>query len=144
MYRPLDEARLHEVLRKLKGEYRLITEWGEITVRIEPVRLGFRGVRGRPDELLVLEVKLPVLGEPISITVPVLIEVETRGGFNAALKDLRAFSERTRRGELNYIKIPFLILGRRRRTEILSPVEIGAEIEAKEIRNLFPIPTEEQ
>ncbi|MGB2726953.1 MAG: hypothetical protein WBD09_00550 [Halobacteriota archaeon] len=107
-----EEAEFHRKMQKYKGEHQINTDWGKITITLNPIP-NYAGGKGRPDEILVVELDFAVLGTDVKLSVPVLIEVATKGGWSGDAKvDLEKFCERTISGEQkSYLKIPMIVVG---------------------------------
>lgn len=128
------EGKLHEKVEELKGRWVQKTNWGKIIIEFLPKRIGFGSKKGVPDELLIVNISFPLFGEIISLKAPVLFEAE-KGGIEAALEDLRKYSQRTTatpREQESYIELPMLVLGvKKRRKE--REVNVGAKIKLVEV-----------
>ncbi|MCL4436352.1 MAG: hypothetical protein M1503_03185 [Thaumarchaeota archaeon] len=121
---------MHEFIEKYRGSWNVKTKYGEIVVSLRPYRIGYGSRRGRPDELIEVELRISILGEWASIVAPILIEAETKGGLSSAEEDLSEFSKRTRAGEQDsHLSIPYLVIGKKRqrtRTDTVLPVKVKA------------------
>jgi len=131
------EAKLHEYVEKLRGEWAIKTDWGKITVAFRPYRIGYGTRKGRPDELLIVKVTFPLFGEDASLQVPVLLEMEEKSGMPASLEDLEKFLKRMLSGEeediyYKYTEIPMFAIGKKRREKI-EDVPLRAKVKIKEI-----------
>jgi len=124
-----DEVRLSRILAKMRGTGQVIFPWGKININVDYINYSAGG-EGCPDSLLALRITLPVLGEHVSVQVPILIEAE-KAGMNAAMEDLSKFCARSMRGTLeggqtSFVEIPMLVVrekpehGQRREDSILK------------------------
>lgn len=105
-----DEMELYRKLKVIEGTYETKTEWGKITVTLGAIP-SYAGGKGRPDELLAIEVKFAYFGTDIKLSVPVLIE-SGKAGFSDAVVDLNEFCERSISGEQkSHIEIPMIVIG---------------------------------
>lgn len=130
-----DESRTFRLLERYRGEYKLPAEWGNLKVTMRPIRIGYGSKRGRPDEILEIEIKFPLLTEMISLKVPVLIEDESKAGVPGAMVDLKEYSKRTLKGEQDsHLKLPFIIVGTGR-SKSTSSKDIKCEFDIHEIPN---------
>lgn len=110
-----NEARLHEIAEKLRGEWEIKTNWGIIKVAFRPLRLHYRSVKRTPDEIINIRISFPLFGEWVALEAPVLLELE-KGGIQATLTDVRKYSERSQTGEQeSYVKLPMLVVGKERK-----------------------------
>jgi len=108
--RERDEMEFHRKLKVVEGAYEAKTNWGKITVTLEAIP-NYAGGKGRPDELLAIEVKFAILGTDIKLSIPVLIELG-KTGFSDAVVDLNEFCERSISGEQkSHIEIPMIVIG---------------------------------
>lgn len=131
------EAKLHEHVEKLRGEWAIKTDWGKIIVTFRPYRIGYGTRKGTPDELLIVNVAFPLFGEEASLQVPVLLEMEEKSGIPASLEDMEKFLKRMHSGEeediyYKYTEIPMFVIGKKRRGKI-KEVSLRAKIKIKEI-----------
>jgi hypothetical protein len=108
--RERDEMEFHRNLKVVEGTYEAKANWGKITVTLEAIP-NYAGGKGRPDELLAIEVKFAILGTDIKLSIPVLIELG-KTGFSDAMVDLNEFCERSMSGEQkSHIEIPMIVVG---------------------------------
>ncbi len=114
-----DEQKLHESIEKYRTKSGIIkTDWGYVKIEILPKRVGFGSKRGTPDEVLIIRITLPILGETLNVQVPILLEDEARGGLDCAIRDLSKFSERNlNEGDESYIELPMLVIGKENNTK---------------------------
>lgn len=114
-----DEHMLDIALAKLNGKARANFDWGTVTVEFSSLNLSAGG-RGSPDALVLINLEFDLLGEPVSVQVPVLVEAE-KAGLESAIEDLDKFTNRSLNGEPSYLKLPMLVAtrstSRRSRTE---------------------------
>jgi len=132
-----NEAKLHESVEKLRGEWSIKTDWGKIVIKFRPYRIGYGSKKGRPDELLIVNVSFPLFGEELVLQVPVLLELESKSGMPASLKDLEIWLERMQKGEeediyYKYAEIPMIAIGKKRR-EKTKDIPIRAKVKIKEV-----------
>lgn len=131
-----DEQKLHESIEKYRGEWDIKTEWGYINVEFLPKRIGFGSKKGTPDEILITKFVFPILGQKVSIQVPILLEAETKGGLDAALTDLFKFSERNlKEGADSYVEIPMLVIGKEYRSR-KKDIQLRCTVNIEERRGL--------
>lgn len=135
------ESRLHEHIEKLRGEWEIQTNWGKITISLRPYRIGYGAKKGTPDELLVINVAFPLLGEEASLQMPVLLEMEEKGGTPASLEDAEKFVKRMLTGEeediyYKYTETSMFVVGIKRRSKIID-APLRAKIKIKEIPSLI-------
>jgi len=114
-----DEIRLSRILSKMQGASEINYPWGKIRVNIDYINYSAGG-KGCPDSLLILNIALPVMGEQVSIKVPILIEAE-KAGMSAAMEDLEKFCNRSILGTMegggsSFIEIPMLVVTERPRS----------------------------
>jgi hypothetical protein len=133
------EGKLHEHIEKMRGEWNVKTDWGSITLNFKPYRIGYSSKKGTPDELLIVGISFPVLGEDLSLQIPVLLELENKGGMPASLEDAEKFVKRMLSGEeedlyYKYTETPMLVIGLKRRNKIID-APLRAKIKIKEITN---------
>lgn len=127
-----DEAKLHEIVEKIRGVWEIETDWGIIKVAFRPLRIHYKSIKGVPDEIINIEISFPLFGEWISLEAPVLLELE-KGGIEASLDDLRKFSERSQTGEQeSYVKLPMLIIGRERKSKNFN-ILLSVRVDMREI-----------
>lgn len=129
------EGRLHEKVEELRGRWVKETSWGEMTIEFLPKRIGFGSKKGAPDELLIINISFPFLGETIRLKAPVLIEAE-KGGTENALEDLRKYSQRTTampREQESHIELPMLVIGAKEKTKE-QEISVGAKIKLIEVQ----------
>lgn len=131
------EAKLHEYIEKLRGEWSIITNWGKIIVTFRPYRIGYGTRKGTPDELLIVKVTFPLFGEEASLQIPVLLEMEEKSGMPGSLEDLEKFLKRMHSGEeediyYRYTEIPMFVIGQKKREKI-KDISLLAKIKIKEV-----------
>jgi len=108
--RERDEMELHRKMKKIEGEYEAKTNWGKIAITIKAIP-SYAGGKGRPDEILTIEVKFAMLGTDIKLSMPVLIEL-AKTGYSDAVVDLSEFCKRSISGEQkSRLEIPMIIIG---------------------------------
>ena len=135
------EAKLHEYVERLRGEWAIKTDWGKIIVTFRPFRVGYGTKKGTPDELLIIKVVFPLFGEEASLQLPVLLEMEEKSGMSASLEDLEKFlkgmlSGREKDIYYKYTEIPMFVLGKKRKEKI-KEILLRTKIKIKEIsRNI--------
>lgn len=107
-----EEAEFHRKMQKFEGKYQVKTDWGKIIVTLDAIP-NYAGGEGRPDEILVVKVDFPILGTDVKLSVPVLIEIATKGGWGGDAKiDLEKFCERSISGrQKSYLEIPMIVIG---------------------------------
>jgi hypothetical protein len=128
-----DEAKLHEIVEKLRGEWEIKTNWGIVKVAFRPSRIHYAAVKGTPDEIIVSRVTFPLFGEWISLEAPVLLELEKKGGMAASLDDLRKFSERSQAGKQeSYVKLPMIVIGKEKKSKSVN-IPLDVRIDIKEV-----------
>jgi hypothetical protein len=127
------EAKLHEIVEKLRGEWEIRTDWGKIRVAFRPLRIHYGSAKGVPDELIIVEVSFPLLGEWVFLQAPVLLEVEEKGGISASLEDLRKFAERSQAGEQeSHVTLPMIVIGNERKSKT-KDILLNIIVDIKEI-----------
>lgn len=131
------EAKLHEYVEKLRGKWTIKTDWGEIIVNFRPYRIGYGTRKGTPDELLIVKLSFPLLGEDASLQIPILLEMEEKSGMAASIADLEKFLKRMQAGEeediyYKYTEIPMFAIGKKRKGKI-KDVPLRAKVKIKEI-----------
>jgi hypothetical protein len=127
------EAKLHDIIENLRGEWEIKTSWGIIKVAFRPLRIHYTSAKGVPDELIIVNMSFSLFGEWPSLQVPILLEVEEKGGIVASLEDLRKFSERSRTGEQeSYVKLPMLVIGKERKSKT-EQILLNIEVNIKEV-----------
>lgn len=131
------EGKLHEYIEKMRGEWNVKTDWGKITLNFRPYRIGYSSKKGTPDELLIVGVSFPLFGEDASLQIPVLLELEEKGGMPASLEDAEKFVKRMLSGEeedlyYKYTETPMFVIGVKRRNKTID-VPLRAKIKIKEI-----------
>jgi len=132
-----DEAKLHENVEKLRGEWSIKTDWGKIVIKFRPYRIGYGSKKGRPDELLVVSVSFPLFGEELVLQVPVPLELESKAGMPASFKDLEIWLERMQKREeediyYKYVEIPMIVVGKKRQ-EKTKEISLRAKVKIKEV-----------
>ena len=135
-----DESRLHERIEKLRGKWQIQTNWGEIAVSLRPFRIGYASSKGTPDELLVINVAFPLFGEEVSLQMPILLEMEPKGGTPSSLEDAEKFVKRMLTGEekdiyYKYTETSMFVVGIKRRSKIID-APLRAKIKIKEIPSI--------
>lgn len=95
-----------KVEETLKGELYFRDEEHKVG-SIQPSRIGFGSELGRPDAIVWVELELQVLGVPVRLRMPILIEAE-KAGIEAAKEDYELFFER------NELEIPMVVVSRDR------------------------------
>lgn len=135
------ESRLHERIEKLRGEWEIQTSWGKITISFRPFRIGYATIKGTPDEILIINVAFPLFGEEASLQMPVLLEMEEKGGTPASLEDAEKFVKRMLTGEekdiyYKYTETSMFVVGIKRRSKIID-APLRAKIKIKEIPSLI-------
>ncbi|MBT9151593.1 MAG: hypothetical protein DDT40_01789 [candidate division WS2 bacterium] len=107
-----DEMELHRKMQEIEGKYEVKTDWGKIVITLDAIP-NYAGGEGRPDEILVVKLDFAILGTDVKLSVPVLIEVATKGGWSGDAKvDLEKFCERTISGEQqSYLEISMIVVG---------------------------------
>ncbi|MCL0074256.1 hypothetical protein M1O50_05245 [Dehalococcoidia bacterium] len=107
-----DEMEFHRKMQEIEGKYEVKTDWGNIVITLDVIP-NYAGGKGRPDEILVVKLDFAILGTDVKLSVPVLIEVATKGGWSGDAKvDLEKFCERTISGEQqSYLEIPMIVVG---------------------------------
>ncbi len=108
-----DEFKLSRILSRMQGESEAIFPWGKANMEVKYINYSAGG-KGCPDSLLVLNIRMPVLDQQVSVQVPVLVEAE-KAGMDAAMMDLKNFCERSMKGALegggsSFIEIPMLVV----------------------------------
>jgi hypothetical protein len=131
------EAKLHEIIEKFRGEWETKTDWGIVKVALRPLRIHYGKTKGTPDEMLVVNISFPVLGESVTLRAPVLIELESEAGIAGSEDDLRKYSKRTQIGEQeSYIELPMIVVGKERKTKNIS-IPVNIKVNMKEIPKSF-------
>jgi len=107
-----DEMELHRKMKEIEDKYEVKTTWGKIVITLDAIP-NYAGREGRPDEILVVKVNFAILGTDVKLSVPVLIEVATKGGWSGDAKvDLEKFCERTISDEQqSYVGISMIVVG---------------------------------
>lgn len=127
------EAKLYDIIEKLRGEWDIKTNRGYVKVALRPLRIHYGKTKGTPDEMLVANISFPLLGESVNLQAPILIELESVGGIAGSEDDLRKFSRRTQAGEQeSYIELPMLVIGKERKTKSVS-MPINVKINMREV-----------
>jgi hypothetical protein len=88
---------------------------------LQPSRIGFGSELGRPDAIVWVELELQVLGVPVRIRMPILIEAE-EAGMEAAKDDYELFFER------NELEIPMVVVSKERALRKKSSVSTKARV----------------
>jgi hypothetical protein len=129
----VSEAKLHESIEKLRGEWEIKTNWGNVKVAFRPLRIHYGKAKGTPDEMLVVNVSFLVLGEQADLQAPVLIELERVSGIAGSEDDLRKFSKRTQAEEQeSYIELPMLVIGRERKSKSVR-IPVNVQVNMREL-----------
>jgi hypothetical protein len=102
-----ESRKVHAIVKRLEedlqGELFFRDETNKIG-QLTPLRVGFGSELGRPDALIWVELELPVLGVPVKLKVPILVEAE-EAGMDAAKDDYELFFQRKE------IEIPMVVVG---------------------------------
>ena len=104
-----ESRKVHAIVQRLEedleGDLFLRDETNKIG-HLTPIRMGFGSELGRPDALIWVELELPVLGVPVRLKVPILVEAE-EAGMDAAKEDYELFFQRKE------LEIPMVVVGRK-------------------------------
>lgn len=135
------ESRLHERVERLRGKWEIKTNFGKIVLSIRPYRIGYSTKKGTPDELLIVNVTFPIFGEEASFQMPILIEMEEKGGTPASLEDLEKFVKRMLIGEeediyYKYAETPMFVIGVKRRSKTID-APLRTKINIREIPSII-------
>lgn len=132
-----DESRLHTAAERFRGEWMVETEWGLVKLSLRPFRIGYKSLRGTPDEIIVMKVTLPLFGKWVSVEAPILLEMEREGGTPAAMDDLRKFSERTCSGEQeSHLSLPLIVVGKERKNRAPEIITVRSKVNINEVPNM--------
>lgn len=105
-----EEMDLHRKMQEIEGKYDVKTDWGKVTITLDPIP-NYAGGKGCPDEILTAKVKFAILGTDVELSTPVLIELE-KAGYSDAMADLDKFCGRSISGEQkSYLEIPMIVVG---------------------------------
>ena len=88
---------------------------------LQPTRIGFGSELGRPDAIVWAELELQVLGVPVRLRMPILIEAE-EAGLEAAKEDYELFFER------NELEIPMVVVSKERAVRKKASVSTKARV----------------
>jgi len=95
---------------------------GEVT----PVRRGFGTRKGRPDTVIWIDLRLPILGVNMRARYPALVEVG-KAGFADAVVDFSSFCQ------TDQIEIPGLVVGGTKREQKEAKYNIGAKLNMEQL-----------
>ena len=128
-----NEAKLHDIVERLRGEWEVETNWGVIRVALWPERIGYGTAKGTPDEIVVTSISFPLFGQWLNVQAPVLIELERGGGLEESMDDIQKFSKRSCAGEQeNHINLPMLVVGTVRKAKSID-IPLKVRVEIKEV-----------
>ena len=99
----VDEGKVFTALSRYRGQVSVQGPMGLIELEFRPVD---NRVGDSPDFFLWVEIRFDLFGQPVRITVPILVEAEKGGIVGGALEDLRKFVERKK----HIPEIPMLVV----------------------------------
>ncbi len=99
----VDESRVFAALSQYRTQLTVEGPMGQIELEFRPVD---NRVGDSPDFFLWVEIRFDLFGQPVRVTVPILVEAEKGGIYGGAMDDLRKFVERQKHKP----EIPMLVV----------------------------------
>lgn len=102
-----ESKKVHAIVQRLeedlKGDLFFREETNKVG-QLTPIRKGFGSELGRPDAIVWVGLELSVLGVPVTLKIPILVEAE-EAGMDAAKDDYELFFQREE------LEIPMIVVG---------------------------------